>query len=61
MNADGMPSLWVQTVCVYSVRGLSTSNALIGGDKRTMHVDAMRTLGMRRDKHNGMAHMKAQP
>src|ERR1700719_705736 len=42
MNADGMPSLWVQTVCVYSVRGLLGSDASDWSARRTQHAAAQR-------------------
>src|ERR1700730_4516189 len=38
MNADGMPSLWVQTVCVYSVRGLLESNAPARSVSKAKHA-----------------------
>ncbi|SRR6266403_1811517 len=42
MNADGMPSLWVQTVCVYSVRGLLGSDASDWSARRAQHAAAQR-------------------
>src|SRR6267143_1319640 len=42
MNADGMPSLWVQTVCVYSVRGLLGSDASDWSARRTQHAAAQK-------------------
>src|SRR6266849_4521840 len=42
MNADGMPSLWVQTVCVYSVRGLLESTALAGCVSESRHAIAQK-------------------
>jgi hypothetical protein len=38
MNPDGMPSLWVQTVCVYSVIGLLESDAPAGSVSNTNHT-----------------------
>ena|ERR1700730_11367139 len=40
MNADGMPSLWVHTVCVYSARGLLGSDASDWSARRTQHAAA---------------------
>ena len=37
-----MPSLWVQTVCVYSVRGLLGSDASDWSARRTQHAAAQR-------------------
>src|SRR5260370_41362493 len=53
MNADGMPSLWVQTVCVYSVRGLLGSDASDWSARRTQHAAAQReriTLAAGKDR-----------
>jgi hypothetical protein len=52
MNAHGMPSLWVQTVCVYSVRGLFGSDASHVSASRIQHADAQKErnrLAARRD------------
>src|ERR1700730_282069 len=53
MNADGMPSLWVQTVCVYSVRGLFASAAPDCSASRTQHAAAQKKrirLAARKDR-----------
>src|ERR1700688_2069310 len=42
MNADGIPSLWVQTVCVYSVSGLLESRAPAGSASKTRHTTAQK-------------------
>src|SRR4030088_349983 len=57
MKAEGMPSLRVQTVWVYSVRGLLASNALAGSDRSRQQVDVMMTLAMWRRGDHEMAHM----
>src|ERR1700730_659032 len=53
MNADGMPSLWVQTVCVYSVRGLLGSDASDFSPSITQHRAAQKQrirLAARKDR-----------
>src|SRR6267143_2496813 len=42
MNADGIPSLWAQTVCVYSVRGFLESNASACAVSKTNHALAQK-------------------
>src|SRR5882724_3265533 len=42
MNAEGMPSLRVQTVCVYSVRSLSRSAASDCSASRMQHAAAQK-------------------
>lgn len=61
MNAEGMPSLWVHTVCVYSVRGLYKSAAAARcGSKikfAAMWKDSLRPV--RRDRMSTLCRLTA--